>query len=399
MIKKTLEKIILSIEDSIVDLSKINHRYFLYFAVAYIIYALHHFFPEIYNLYTFENFTIFFMFQIVLIIFYERVYFMKILKIYFKEISGYFSVSNFILAIISFFGIFFFYIYGQDISILNGLLVILAIGYGFNSFYRNDDPEIIGKTDLNKTLILSLVITNVLLYLYMDKFLTFNGVVSYVMQMKVAVLIIFDCSFIYLFSNMPETAKEKSVQKINSLPRKTHKALRIYGNVAFVAVMIIIVGTGSYYLYDSYLKSDGIIKKSEVLPSIKEEPVPIESNEIETSEGITDSGALNQSGENNTGSLIPGGTVEEETIIAKKKIADLYVFPRYIGVGDSGKDITQLQQLLKNQGYYTGAISGKYDAALGDSVVRFIRMKTGTRVNYIQLGPKAMAIFKNIEIE
>lgn len=78
---------------------------------------------------------------------------------------------------------------------------------------------------------------------------------------------------------------------------------------------------------------------------------------------------------------------------------NIYTFDRYIGIGNDGKDVMQLQTLLKKSGYYKGAITGVFDTVTGDALARFIRAKTGTKNSYTQLGPKALGILNGITVE
>lgn len=68
-------------------------------------------------------------------------------------------------------------------------------------------------------------------------------------------------------------------------------------------------------------------------------------------------------------------------------------------MGNEGKDVIELQTILKRSGFYNGAVTGKFDIATGNALGVFIRAKTGTRANYTQLGPKALSLWNSIVVE
>lgn len=120
----TLQKIQNFLGKQFQILSVLNYRIIFYSALIYTLFAVHHFFPVFYSLYTFENFTYLFFLQIVLfviykrdyfysifhagVLLYKRGYFSRVFRIYLKQISMYFEITNLFLAIILFIGVFLF---------------------------------------------------------------------------------------------------------------------------------------------------------------------------------------------------------------------------------------------------------------------------------------------------
>lgn len=153
MMHNTLQKIQNFLGKQFQVLSVLNYRIVFYSAFIYTLFAVHHFFPVLYSLYTFENFTYLFFLQIVLfviytreyfysifhasVLLYKRGYFSRVFHMYLKQISVYFEITNLFLTIILFIGVFLFSIRGADITDLTGFLIILGIGSLYNSIYKN----------------------------------------------------------------------------------------------------------------------------------------------------------------------------------------------------------------------------------------------------------------------
>lgn len=394
-------------------LLEINYRFFIYCVLIYIIYAAHHFFPEIWNLYTFKNFTILFVFQIILVIVFEKAYFKKLLWSYFEIISWYFSVSNFFLSIILFFWIFIFYIYNQDLSEFNWFLFILIIWYIYNSIYKSEKPELFKKDDLDKKQYIFIFVVNLLLYFFLDKFLQNNNINFYNIYLKIWTLALFNSSALYLNSFVFDFNYKKESY---SLHRKSIKRLRLYKNIGFGVIAILIISLGVNF-------SAWILKKnlSQQFNNTKFNNTEWnqwnqtnkinqinQNKETEILTWETNSGLIIVKSDNswnlsnswiailtwsiNTWSL---AQIKQIKII---KIKDIYNFPRYIWLGDTWKDVIKLEEILKSQWYYKWEISQVYSQLLWDSLARFINVKTWAKSNYSQLWPKSMAIFKNIII-
>ncbi|MDD3120707.1 MAG: peptidoglycan-binding domain-containing protein [Candidatus Gracilibacteria bacterium] len=122
---------------------------------------------------------------------------------------------------------------------------------------------------------------------------------------------------------------------------------------------------------------------------------------------ITNNGETNLSGNQTylTGTITNSGTQEEKPIIKTEipkpkivKIKDIYNFNKYLGIGNTGKDVTKLQKMLANYGYYKGDF-GTFDEATGTALANFIKAKTGTSIAYTQLGPQALKVLNEIRVK
>lgn len=138
----------------------LNYRVFFYCALIYAIIAVHHFLPILYSLYTFENLTLVFCLQLILLIIYKDAYFRKVFHHYLKQVSIYFDITNFFLIIIVFVGIFLFSIRGADISELAGFLIILGIGYIYNSIHKNEKDTLFVQEGITRIRSLFLLTVN-----------------------------------------------------------------------------------------------------------------------------------------------------------------------------------------------------------------------------------------------
>ena len=124
--------------ESFQTITQLNYQWIGYSALIYGICMLHHFFPELYSLYTFGNLTLLFLCQLVLFVLYKREYFSRVFSAYQHHISTYFEVTNLLVAVIVFIGL--FVLYGGDFGLsgLSGFLEVLWIGYLYNAIYRDE---------------------------------------------------------------------------------------------------------------------------------------------------------------------------------------------------------------------------------------------------------------------
>lgn len=217
------------------------------------------------------------------------------------------------------------------------------------------------------------------------------------------------------------------------LSRKTTKRLRLARTIFASLLTISVLISGGYFGYGHYRDMMGEADTKSV--AVNEVSIPNDDTIInerfplpqeDTLGTGTGGGNIENTGsQNRTGSLLSTnntsqtgiltttgtgtqpvrtplsitGTGSETKIAPKKKVRDLYSFDRYIGIGNTGKDVIQLQTLLKKSGYYKGAITGTFDTVTGDALARFLRAKTGTKNSYTQLGPKALGMLNGVTVE
>lgn len=445
---ETLRKTRVFLEEQFRTLSVFNSRIVFYSLSAYAIVAVHHFFPVLYTLYTFENFTYFLLFQFVLFILYKKAYFSVVLRNYLRQVSVYLEITNIFLFAAVFVGIFLFQIRGSDLSELAGFFIILAAGYIYNSVYKDGgNGTLFGKDRMGRTGTVFLLVLNIGIWFFLERFLERNGLREHVLTLVSVVLVFFDGIALFLFTDTFQRIRDAYVLRISTLPRKTARRIRWIQSAALSFVILTAGATGVYVGYGQYGK---------MLASKTVEPQPIVSTQPEPaivvsqtaqepaslpdgffpSASVAATGAVDSKHTNNsTGTVVSrgsqsetgttaqhvvssgSGTVAVRTAIAtlsasqngtgttrpaspiKKKVRDVYSFDRYIGVGNNGEDVLQLQKLLKNSGFYKGALTGTFDTATGDALARFLRTKTGTKNSYTQLGPKALRMLNGATIE
>lgn len=435
MMHNTLQKIQNFLGKQFQILSILNYRIVFYSALIYALFAVHHFFPVLYSLYTFENFTYLFFLQVILfviykrdyfysifhagVLLYKRGYFSRVFRIYLKQISMYFEITNLFLTIILFIGVFLFSIQGADMSDLTGFLIILGIGSLYNSIYKNTSL-LFDKERLDIFGVLFLLGINGGVYLFLHSFLVRNGLQSKTFFITFVALLIFNGTVLALFTDAFERLHQEYRDQISLLSRKTIKKLLRVQIVLVSLLGVSLISSGAYFWYGYYKKSERV--ETIIIP--QEVPIHQENNDfpddffspINNAEtGITLGSwiLINTLPQDQSGVLINTGTNVEWTneanklsstgsetkMVSGKRIGDIYTFNRYLWIGNEGKDVIELQKILKNNGFYKGTISWKFDTTTGNALARFIQAKTGTKNSYSQLGPKALGILNEIEVE
>lgn len=236
------------------------------------------------------------------------------------------------------------------------------------------------------------------MYLFFRQFLVQNALQNLLLPVAVIALPIFNVAVLLLFTDgftqMYSIGRFVSVPP--AMPRVSHKR---QGRLFAVTVLCVAFFGGGVLWYQSlHQVTSGV--SVHVPLAVKPSPSQNVSTEFPadffTSTATGTQSAILSNTASQTGVTVNNGA---PIISQTKTIGSVYRFYRYLGIGDTGKDVVWLQSILKSALFYTGAVTGTFDSTTAKALSLFIQQKTGTKTIYMQLGPKALTIFKSIKIE
>ncbi len=379
--------------------------YFIYAFIIYFFYSLYHFYP---HLFSYENISLYFIIYFIIFIFYKKFFFNDFLKSYLETLKLTFFILRIIFPYIIFFGILVFYIWWQDIQVLTGSVVLFYISILFNLFYDKNDKylEMIKKYNYTKkSFFIMIICINILLILFFRKWLIINNS-SFISIIIIPLLLIFNGTLYYIYTNFFADYISKSKLLLNKrkisekfISRRRNKSRLRLNNTFYLWFLTIILSF--YLILNNYQAIWKIVYFFHTPPLSSETNNTPTNNKLSTNVllwNTSNTGAMVSPWETTSSGNLSFSWAVNEVKEVKSKIKDTYTFPRYVWLWDSGRDIRQLQQILKSEWYYPWTINGTFDTALWEAISTFIKAKTWTTYSYRQLWPQAMEIFKNIEI-